>query len=193
MKTVIAATHNAGKMREFERILIPYGIALRPAPKGVLEAVEENGATFCENALIKARAVFLATGLPALADDSGLCINALGGRPGVFSARYAGEDTPYDEKIRQLLEELANIPKARRGAHFECAVALVTPLCERCFTGRCNGVIGQSPRGENGFGYDPIFVVGGESFAQMSDEDKDKISHRARALAALGEEINSYL
>jgi XTP/dITP diphosphohydrolase len=193
-KTVLAATHNAGKLGEFARILAPHRIEVLPPPDpAALAAVEETGETFAENALIKARAVSGPTGRAALADDSGLCINALGGRPGVHSARYLGEDTPYAQKMAGILGELQSVAPARRTARFVCAVALVTPRAEQVFTGVCEGAIGFAPRGDGGFGYDPIFMVGDKSFAQLSDAQKDAISHRGRALSALCAAIDRLL
>lgn len=189
---VLAATHNEGKLREFQRILEPFGIAVETlGDSAALESVEENGGTFAENALIKARAVHAATGEAVVADDSGLCVDALDGRPGVYSARYLGEDTPYPEKMRGLLKELEGVPAERRTAHFSSAVAyLSADGTERVFEGRCDGVIGFEPRGERGFGYDPLFYMNGKSFSELTDEEKDAVSHRARALAAFEAWLN---
>lgn len=193
-KVVTAATHNAGKLREFSRILAPHGIeVVLPPDPSVLTQLEETGETFAENALLKARAVFEATGRPALADDSGLCIDALGGRPGVHSARYLGEQTPYPQKIAGILREMQNLPPPDRTARFVCAVALVTETAQRVFTGVCEGRIGYEPRGGGGFGYDPVFLVGEKSFAELSDEQKDLVSHRGRALRALSASIDGLL
>ena len=185
-RKLLIATHNEGKLREFARMLEPLGIrAALPGIPGLLESVEENGETFAENALIKARAVFEATGLPALADDSGLCVDLLGGEPGVHSARYLGEDTPYTEKNASILHRLEGAPDDRRTARFVCAIALVTAQGEHVFEASCEGRIGDAPRGERGFGYDPIFYVGGHSFAELPDAEKDRISHRGKALRQL--------
>ena len=190
-KSMIAATHNRAKFAELKRIVERGGIELcMPDDPMLLGSVEENGETFSENALIKARAVFWATGYPCIADDSGLCIDALGGDPGVHSARFMGEDTPYTQKNARILELLADVPDGRRTARFVSAIAVVTPRCERVFTGVCEGIIGRTPKGENGFGYDPIFYVGEESFASMSPEQKDSLSHRARALRELAARID---
>ena len=182
---VVAATGNKGKLQEFARILEPFGIEVISPPQGMLEKIIENGKTFEENARIKAQAIFHETGFSVLADDSGLCVDALSGRPGVLSARYLGEDTPYSKKIEGLLKELDGLPKNQRTARFVCAIALLTPKESRVFTGVCEGVIGHQPKGTNGFGYDPVFFVGSQSFGEMTDSQKDAISHRGKALRAL--------
>lgn len=192
-KRLVAATHNKGKLREFSRILQPLGIELVPVPEGIMENIEETGATFAENAVIKAKAVFEATGIPAMADDSGLCIDALGGEPGVRSARFMGEDTPYSVKNAAIIEKLEGVPENERSARFKCAIAVVGEGIERVFEGVFEGKIGNRPMGENGFGYDPIFYVGGISSAQMSDGQKDSMSHRGKALRAMAKEINEII
>ncbi|RKG75880.1 RdgB/HAM1 family non-canonical purine NTP pyrophosphatase [Corallococcus exercitus] len=181
---LLFATGNAGKLREL-RALVGDAVEvvslkdLPPVPEPV-----EDGATFEENAVKKAREYSLATGLPALADDSGLCVDALGGRPGVLSARYApGSDKDRYEK---LLQELADVPDEKRTASFRCALALVTGKGDepRVEVGRCEGVILRAPKGTNGFGYDPVFQVkgeGGRSMAELAPEEKSRVSHRARA------------
>ncbi len=191
---LLIATHNQGKQREFSRMLAPLGIeAALPQRPGLLESIEENGATFAENALIKARAVFAATGLAAIADDSGLCIDALGGEPGVYSARYLGEATPYLKKNASILERLRDVPEERRTARFTCAIALVTGEGEHVFSASCEGRIGHEPRGERGFGYDPIFYIGDKSFSELTDAEKDAISHRGQALHKLLSQIDALL
>lgn len=193
-RKLLIATHNTGKLREFSRMLEPLGIrAALPGIPGLLESVEENGETFAENALIKARAVFEATGLPALADDSGLCVDCLGGEPGVHSARYLGENTPYTEKNASILRRLEGVPDDRRTARFTCAIALVTAQGEHVFEESCEGKIGYEPRGERGFGYDPIFYVGERSFSELPDGEKDAVSHRGKALRRLLTEIDALL
>lgn len=181
---LLFATGNAGKLREL-RALVGDAVEvvslkdLPPVPEPV-----EDGATFEENAVKKARAYSEATGLPALADDSGLCVDALDGRPGVHSARYA----PGDDKARyeKLLADLADVPEEKRTASFRCALALVTGKGDspRVEVGRCEGVILRAPKGTNGFGYDPVFQVegeGGRSMAELAPEEKSRVSHRARA------------
>ncbi|NRD66418.1 RdgB/HAM1 family non-canonical purine NTP pyrophosphatase [Corallococcus exiguus] len=181
---LLFATGNAGKLREL-RALVGDAVEvvslkdLPPVPEPV-----EDGATFEENAVKKAREYSLATGLPALADDSGLCVDSLDGQPGVLSARYA----PGDDKARyeKLLTELADVPDEKRTASFRCALALVTGRGDeaRVEVGRCEGVILRAPKGTNGFGYDPVFQVegeGGRSMAELAPEEKSRVSHRARA------------
>lgn len=193
-KTLVAATHNKGKLAEFARMLEPKGIdvTLSPDPE-LIKNIVEDGETFAENALIKARAVFAATGLPTMADDSGLCIDALDGRPGVYSARYLGEETPYTIKNAAIIKELEGVPDISRTARFECAIALVTSQGEHVFKGTFEGKIGYKPSGENGFGYDPIFYVGDISSSDMSDTEKDAASHRGKALRAMLAEIDRLL
>ncbi len=193
-KTILAATHNKDKLREFSRILAPFDIEVKPCgDRELLSSIVEDGATFEENALIKARAVFKAFGIPTVADDSGLCVDALGGAPGVYSARYLGEDTSYIEKNNAIIASLNGIAETERTASFRCAIALVTKDGEHVFTGRIDGRIGYEARGENGFGYDPIFYVGERTTAEMSSEEKDAISHRGRALRALCDHINDLI
>lgn len=192
---LIAATKNKGKLVEFSRIFRHFGIeVLSMQEAGVDIDVKEMGTTFAENAALKAKTIYEATGLATVADDSGLCIDALAGRPGVYSARYGGEDTPYPEKIRMLLSEMEQVPDDRRTAYFESAICCVLGS-ERVIecSGRCYGTIAKAPKGENGFGYDPIFVIDGESFAEMSDEKKDANSHRGMALRILFGELEKQL
>ena len=192
---VLIATHNMKKRAELHRILEPLGFhALLDFECGViLREVEETGKTFAENALLKARAGCADSMMPCIADDSGLCIDALNGEPGVYSARYLGEDTPYAEKMRLILERMRDVPAEKRTARFVSAVACVFPTGV-WFTveGVCEGTIGDAPRGDNGFGYDPIFMVDGRSFAELSAEEKDAVSHRGRALRALAEKLDRF-
>ena len=161
--------------------------------KALLSSIVEDGETFAQNALIKARTVFAATGVPTLADDSGLCVDALDGAPGVLSARYMGEDTSYDIKDRAIIAAVNAAGIDNRGAQFVCAVALVTKDGEHVFEGVCEGEIGYEMRGTNGFGYDPIFVVDGITTAERTDEEKDAISHRGKALRALADVIDDLI
>lgn len=181
---LVAATNNKNKLEEFKRILEPLGVeVLSQKEVGVHIQPEENGATFAENAWIKAKTIFDATGLPTVADDSGLCIDALGGRPGVYSARYHGENTPYPEKMQALLNELKDVEDSARTAQFVCAIACAWDKDTKIeTTGVCHGKIGYQPLGDGGFGYDPIFMVGEKSYSQLSGEEKDAISHRGIAL-----------
>ena len=192
----IIATGNAHKLLELERILAPLGIdAVSTKAKGIsLDDVEETGTTFEENAYLKAKAACDKTGLPAVADDSGLCVDALNGEPGVYSARYAGEDATDEQRYQKLLENLKDVPAEKRTARFVSAVCCVWPSGESLTVrGECEGTIGSRPLGENGFGYDPVFMVGEKSFAQLSAEEKDAISHRGRALVKLQQALQEKL
>lgn len=186
-KKLVMATNNANKLREAREILAPLGIELISQKEaGAYIEPEENGTTFAENALIKARAVFAETGLPTIADDSGLCVDALDGRPGVYSARYA----PKGEECAKLLEEMKDIPDEKRGASFQSVIAYVD--ADTVFTvsgATIGGKIGYEERGTNGFGYDPVFMCGDRTLAEMSAEEKNKISHRAVALNGLYEKL----
>jgi XTP/dITP diphosphohydrolase len=189
-REVILATGNAGKLREFQGLLAPLGWTLiRQSERGVVPAVED-GLTFVENALAKARAASAQTGLPALADDSGLVVDALDGAPGVHSARYAGAEASDADNIARLLAALADTPEAERRAHFHCVLVYLrhaedpAPLIGQ---GRWNGRILEAPRGTAGFGYDPVFWVQerGCSAAELDALEKNRLSHRAQALTAL--------
>lgn len=193
----LIATHNEKKRDELSRILKPLGIEAVIASdigKEISEP-EENGETFRDNARIKAISGCKETGLPCIADDSGLCVDALDGRPGVHSARYAGgHDTPYSHKIAVLLDEMQIVPDDKRTARFVSSVCCVLPDGrELCVEGKCEGKIGYAPKGANGFGFDPIFYVGERSFAELSDGEKDKISHRGNSLRLLGEKLPDFL
>ncbi len=182
---LVVATGNMGKMREFRKILPSYElITMREA--GFTEEIVEDGTSFEENALIKARAVMHATGKTAIADDSGLAVDALSGAPGIYSARYAGEDATDEKNVEKLLLAMRDIPEAERGAAFVSVIAYVTPSGEeQVFRGECRGVISFSPEGTNGFGYDPVFYLPeyGKTFGELSADIKNEISHRSRALA----------
>ena len=184
------------KREELHRILAPLGISVfLDYEKGIsLTDVEETGETFEENALLKARSGCKESGMPCIADDSGLQVDALGGRPGVYSARYMGENTPYNEKMAALVGELEGVKDEDRTARFVSVAALVFPDGrEYTVKGVCEGKIGYEPKGENGFGFDPIFYVGDRSFAQLSAEEKDAISHRGHSLRALKEKLSEIL
>ncbi|MDQ3754573.1 MAG: XTP/dITP diphosphatase [Acidobacteriota bacterium] len=187
---LLLATHNAGKIKELTQLLQGIPVALRNLSEfpAVLE-VAETGATFAENATLKARQYAEQTGMLALADDSGLEVDALGGAPGVFSARYGGTTATDAERVRRLLHELANVPPENRRARFVCVAALAAPdhAATRTFRGVCAGHIAFHPQGANGFGYDPIFIPEGyeQTFGQLPDTVKQQVSHRARALAAV--------
>ena len=153
---------------------------------GVSIEVEENGETFAENAALKARAVYEALHCPVIADDSGLLVDALDGAPGVHSHRFAGEGATDDDRNAKLLELLDGVPAEKRTARFECVLCYVDAAGEtHFFSGTCEGRIGTAPAGENGFGYDPLFCVGDRTMAQMTEEEKNQVSHRANALAEL--------
>ena len=188
---IVAATNNANKLAEIRRILAPLGheaITMREA--GVTVEPEETGETFRENAIIKAETVCGLCGLPTLADDSGLCVDALDGAPGVRSARFAGDAHDDEANNDKLLRLLETVPYAKRTARFVSVIAFRTPEDGGFETeGVCEGRIGFSREGAGGFGYDPLFVVGDETFASMADGQKDAISHRARALRAFAEEL----
>jgi len=192
-KQVVLATRNQGKVREFNRLFADLGweaVSL-DAFSGVPEVVED-GATFEENAIKKAQTISAHLQMPALGDDSGLEVDALEGRPGVYSARYAGENATDEENWRKLLKELHGVPLEKRKARFRCALAWVTPGQEPVIaTGACEGVILHEPKGTNGFGYDPVFFLPQHlcTMAQLSPEEKNKISHRAVAMRQLLEKI----
>ncbi len=187
-KTVVLASGNAGKLRELGEVLAPLGVTLTPQSHLGVPDVEENGLSFVENAIIKARAAARHTGLPAIADDSGLEVDQLNGAPGIYSARYSGAgDTANNQR---LLQELAATPEAQRSARFQCALVYMrhaldpTPLvCQASW----EGFILFEPRGDHGFGYDPLFYIPEHncSAAQLPSELKNRISHRARASALL--------
>lgn len=184
-----AATNNSGKIREIKKILGKIGFEIFSQKEiGLALEVEETGTTFEENALLKARAAMQHTGMCAIADDSGLCVDALAGAPGIYSARYAGEGASDRMLIEKLLKNMESIPPQNRGAHFVSAVALVcADGKEYTARGCADGFITEEPRGEGGFGYDPVFYSTelDKTYAQMSSEEKNAVSHRYRALTAL--------
>jgi XTP/dITP diphosphohydrolase len=189
---LLVGTNNPGKVREYEELLsgLPGTLEITfPAQEGLALDVEESGDTFEENARIKALAYAQASGLPSLADDSGLEVDALGGAPGVHSARYAGPASNDVDRYRKLLDALSDVPAGQRAARFRCVVALALPDGTlHTADGTCEGEIGFAPRGEHGFGYDPVFIVAGydgRTLAELPPDVKNEISHRARALAAI--------
>ena len=194
MKFVLA-THNPGKLKEMSAILGELGVeVVTPADLGLTVDVEETGTTFAENAMLKAKAVCAAAGLPAIADDSGLCVDALNGGPGVYSARYGGEELDDRGRYQLLLNSVRGVPD--RAAHFESAIACAFPDGgELTAEGRCDGAVAFAPMGAGGFGYDPVFLVPSlkKTFAQMTDAEKDAISHRGKALRAFAAELEAYL
>ncbi|MGH8834077.1 MAG: RdgB/HAM1 family non-canonical purine NTP pyrophosphatase [Actinomycetes bacterium] len=188
---VVLATRNQHKVMELSRTFDDAGIKVRLLGLDAFpEApdVVEDGLTFADNALKKARAIAEHTGLPAIADDSGLCVDALNGMPGVFSARWAGRQRDDGANLRLLLDQIADVPDRHRGAQFVCAAAVVVPGgAESVVEGKVAGHVIRQPRGRGGFGYDPIFVPDGETrtTAELDPADKDRISHRGRAVRAL--------
>ena len=179
---LVLASHNQGKIDELSQILAPYGVKILSARDLKLPDVEETGETFAENAALKAETISEYTGMPCLADDSGLCVDALDGRPGVYSARYAADN---NARINKLIGELRESGKADWSAHFSCVLALKIPHQKtKFFEDRVDGKIIENRRGSEGFGYDPVFVPDGyeRTFAEMSKEEKAKISHRGKAL-----------
>ena len=192
----LIATHNMKKRDELQRILSPLGVHVLTADEaGVdLTDVEETGTTFEENALLKARSGCKEGKMPCIADDSGLCVDALDGAPGVYSARFAGEHGNDDKNNEKLLSLLSDVPPEKRTARFVGTVACVFPDGrELVVRGKCEGKIGYEKRGENGFGYDPLFYVGERTFAEFTPEEKDAVSHRGNALRALTEALPAYL
>jgi len=192
--TFVLATANPHKTEEMRAVLGPLGIDLVARPSDVAD-VQETAATLEGNALLKARALCEATREAAIADDTGLFVDALDGRPGVYSARYAGEDATYDENVTLLLREMSDVPADDRGASFRTVIAVVYPSGEsRCVQGVLEGRITSSRRGENGFGYDPVFEpldTGGRTLGELSSSQKNATSHRARALRALVEALEA--
>ena len=181
---VILASNNKNKIREMAQILEPFGMeVISQREAGADFEVLENGTTFRENAELKAAAVFERLNAPVIADDSGLMVDALGGAPGVYSHRYAGENATDKDRCEKLLIELAGVPEEKRTARFVCEICFIDESGERhFFTGKCEGMIGTEEKGENGFGYDPVFYVSGVSLAEMTDDEKNSISHRGEAL-----------
>lgn len=191
----VLATHNPGKLREMGEILKDFGIeVVSPKDLGITVDVEETGSTFAENAILKAKAICKAADLPAIADDSGLCVDALNGAPGVYSARYGGEGLDDRGRYMLLLSSLRGAPT--RAAHFACAVACAFPNGDTLTAeGRCDGSIAYAPLGEGGFGYDPVFLLPGtgKTFGQLTQEEKSAVSHRGRALREFSEKLETYL
>jgi XTP/dITP diphosphohydrolase len=188
--TIAIASRNEGKLREIAAICADWPvewITIRDRPDGWPD-VEETGSTYLENAMLKAKAVAAHTALPALADDSGIEVDALGGGPGPRSARYAGEDASEERNLSALISATKGVPSGGRTARYRCVAALAQPAGHEIWTeGICEGTLASKPRGAGGFGYDPIFVPAGweVTMAELSSEEKDRISHRGRAFRAL--------
>ena len=190
MTRAVLASGNPGKLREFAQLLAPLALELTPQSAFGIEPAEETGATFVENALLKARHAARHARLPALADDSGIEVDALGGRPGVWSARFAGEDASDADNLQRLLLELEEVPEAARQARYQCIIACVRSAADPApliASGTWEGHIARTPAGSGGFGYDPVFVPAGETrtAAELSAREKNAVSHRAQALKAL--------
>ncbi len=192
---IVLASSNPGKLRELQALLAPLQFSIRSQSEYGVEGVEETGLTFVENAIIKARHAAQATGLPSIADDSGLEVDALKGAPGIYSARYAGPNASDEDNTQKLLRDLVNVPKPERRARFRCLVVFLrhaldpTPIIAQ---GTWEGTIAEEPRGENGFGYDPVFWVPsrGCTAAELGTDVKNRISHRGQALAQLQKQLS---
>jgi XTP/dITP diphosphohydrolase len=187
---VVLASANPGKLREFAALLAPLGLELVSQRSLGIESAEETGSTFAANALLKARHAARAAQLPALSDDSGIEVDALGGRPGVWSARFAGEGASDAANLALLLQELAGVPAQRRTARYQCVVAWVESADDAAPLlgyGTWEGSIAPEPRGSGGFGYDPAFIPAGDTrtAAELPAQEKNRVSHRAKALRAL--------
>jgi len=193
LKKIVFATGNKGKVKEIQMILADLDVEVTTMKEeGIFVDVEENGTTYEENAMIKAREVAKYTDAIVMADDSGLEIDYLNKEPGIYSARYMGEDTSYRIKNANLIDRLAGVPDEQRTARFVCAIAAVLPDGSELTTrGVIEGLIGYEEKGENGFGYDPIFYVPefGKTTAELTEEQKNMVSHRGRALKSMKEEL----
>jgi XTP/dITP diphosphohydrolase len=196
MKKLIFATGNEGKMKEVRMIMADLGYEILSMKEaGIVADIDENGSTFEENALIKARAISKMAGCLVLADDSGLEVDYMDKAPGIYSARFLGEDTSYAIKNKYIMDKLEGVPDEKRTARFVCAIAAVFPDgAEYTRRGTIEGIIGYEERGENGFGYDPIFYLPDRKMttAELSPEDKNAISHRGNALRQIKEVIKQY-
>ena len=189
---IFIATKNQKKLKELERILLPIGfevLSINDFPDEFPD-VDETGSTFRENATLKAEAIYKLIGKPTISDDSGFNVDFLNGEPGIYSARYLGVNTPSIKKCEKIIDLLKNVEEEKRTAKFVCVICFIDKNGEtHLFRGECKGKISQSIRGENGFGYDPIFEVDGETFAEMEEEKKNEISHRHMALKQFEEFI----
>lgn len=189
MKLIIA-THNEHKLTEFRRMLEPMGIEVQTAS---LTEADETGKTFMENAFIKAESAMRETGLPAVADDSGICVDALDGAPGIYSARYGTPELDDRGRLELLLREMKDVPDGKRQAHFACAICAVFPNGDTVQAeGECHGSIARQSMGDGGFGYDPIFMQEGRCFGELSAKEKDERSHRGIALRQFAEKLREY-
>lgn len=195
LQKIVVATNNEDKLNEIKMLLNNLKLNILSRNDFVdFPEMEETGDSLKANALLKARGTFQATGLPSIADDTGLEVSELNGAPGVYSSRYAGTSASYEDNVRKLLNEMENVPIERRGAQFRCAIAFVDGEHEFTIEDVCKGIIIHSPQGKDGFGYDPIFFVPeyGKSFAEMSPELKNNISHRGKALTKIKPYLSEY-
>ena len=188
---IIHASNNKNKIAELKQILSPLGYeVISQSEAGVNIEVEETGTTFEENSMIKAKAVYEISKMAVIADDSGLEVDYLDKAPGVYSHRYAGENATDKDRCKKILSELDGVPDEKRTARFVCVISYIDSNGNASvLRGECEGIIGREMKGDNGFGYDPIFMIGDKSFAEISSEEKNKISHRANALKKLTEKL----
>ncbi len=194
-KTFLIATHNMKKRDELYRILSPLGIDVKTAEQAGIEItdVEETGETFKENALLKAKSGCLESGMPCIADDSGLAVDYIVGAPGVYSARFSGEHGNDEKNTEKLLKIMNGVPENERTARYVCVVCCAFPNGDVLFSrGECEGSIGYEKIGNGGFGYDPVFMTDGKSFAEITPAEKDKLSHRGKALKLMAEKLKEY-
>ena len=194
IKKIIFASNNKGKIRELKDILSSLGIeVVSQREAGFDIEADETGTTFAENSAIKAKAIYELAKIPVLADDSGLCVDALDGQPGVYSHRFAGENATDEEKCRYILEKLENVSDEKRTARFICNMCFIDENGREYHAeGKCEGKIGREEKGNNGFGYDPIFVVGNRALAELEEAEKNQISHRAEALKKMKEILKQF-
>ena len=194
IKKIIFASNNKGKIRELKDILSSLGIeVVSQREAGFDIEADETGTTFAENSAIKAKAIYELAKIPVLADDSGLCVDALDGQPGVYSHRFAGENATDEEKCRYILEKLENVSDEKRTARFICDMCFIDENGREYHAeGKCEGKIGREEKGNNGFGYDPIFVVGNRTLAGLEEAEKNQISHRAEALKKMKEILKQF-
>ena len=190
---IILASNNKHKLEEIRKITAPLGYeVISQSEAGCNFDVEETGTTFEENAVLKAKAVYEKMKMPVISDDSGLEVDYLNGAPGVYSHRYAGENATDADRCSKLLSELSGVEKEKRTARFVCVICFIDENgTETVIRGTCEGYIGTEPRGEHGFGYDPVFMYGDRSFAEISAEEKNSVSHRADALRKFSETITN--
>lgn len=193
-KQIILASNNKGKIQEFKDYLKQFNIdVISQKEAGCNVEVEENGTTYAENALIKAKAIYKLTGKPVIADDSGLEVDFIGGKPGLYSARFLGENSTNQKKCEKILEMLKTAKDEERTAKFKVAICLIDENGNtEIFSGECEGKIAYAMRGNNGMGYDPIFEYEGRTFAEMKEEEKNKVSHRGKAIKKLLDRLSHF-